>query len=71
MIEVLIGLICLLIGIVSTYYMMNKNCTELQEKVINELLKNKLLKAELVKKPKKFKGKRRYYNNKKSNGKQK
>ena len=71
MIEALIGIICLLIGIIGTYYTMNKNCTDLQEKVINEILKNKLLKAELVKKPKKFKGKKRYYNNKKSNGKQK
>ena len=71
MMEILLLIIGLLVGSITTYFYMNSKGSNLQEKILDELVKNRLLKDELGRKTKKFNGsKKRYYNNrKKKNGK--
>ena len=73
MMEILLIIIGLLIGSICVYfYMRNKN-NALGERILDELVKSRLMKEELGRKTKKFNGpKKRYYNNRKNkNGKSK
>ncbi len=64
MTEVLLFTIGLLVGSISTYFIMNLKKANLQERILDELVKNRLLKDELGRKPKKFNGsKKKYYKN--------